>query len=567
MFIIKNKFENRSIKKSLYITFFSIVIIFTVVLGIMLFTLQISSRNLGSIQDKYIPILNSVAEARYNNLSAQNAIYKLCLTKKSERKGKYKTDSENADMMLQKNLQYILKSEPNTKKNIVAIQDALQEALKYRNSAILHSSQGENEEAINVLEENYIDQMEEVEEQLDEVYQTIYSKTNSYIQNYKRQITVLIAFFMIVIITVIILTMKLSKKVINQIQKPLSEVGNVISEMAKGNLDYQLTYIAKNEFGILADQVRATEEQLKSYIVNISQTLDLLSNKEFDIAVREKYYGMFLPIKESFDLIINVLNNVIRSIRSIGTSINEQAETINLISDKLSSGAINQNSLVQNLQATIEEISAEVEVNAKNAKEVSENAISINKKLEHGNTYMSLLKTDMKDITYSSNEIGKIISLIEDIADQTNLLSLNATIEAARAGIAGRGFAVVAQEISKLSLETGNAAKLTKNLINKNIMVIEKGNISVEETAEIITDVSKSFCNITSCTEMLANSSENQAKELNEFNKSIEAISYIIQDNTELAMEIDQNGTKLGKIAGTLMEELEDFQIFNITQI
>ena len=98
-------------------------------------------------------------------------------------------------------------------------------------------------------------------------------------------------------------------------------------------------------------------------------------------------------------------------------------------------------------------------------------------------------------------------------------------------------------------------------------MVIEKGNTSVEETAEIITDVSKSFCNITSCTEMLANSSENQANELNEFNKSIEAISYIIQDNTELAMEIDQNGTKLGKIAGTLMEELEDFQIFNVTQI
>lgn len=561
MFIHKSKFENRSIKKSLYIAFFSIIIVFVGVFGVMFSTFQISSHNLSLIQNRNIPILNSVAEARENNLSAQNAMYKLCLTENSELKKTYKQAAESADMTLQQKLQFILKSEPDCKQNIVAIQKALQDALTFRNSAILYSSQGKNEEAVNLLEENYISRMDLIDQQLDEVHNYINSSTDNYIQSYKTQITIFAVFFIIVIFGVIMLAVQLSRRVINQIQKPLSEVDSVISEMSKGNLDSPLSYIANNEFGILADQVRATETQLKNYIVNISETLDLLSNKKFNIEVQEEYHGMFLPIKESMESIIQVLNNVIKSIRSIGISISEQSEIINSISKNLSSASLNQNSSVQNLQATIEEISAEVEVNAQNAKEVSENAITMQERLEDGNIYMHSLRTNMKDITQSSNEIGKIVSLIEDISEQTNLLSVNATIEAARAGIAGRGFAVVAQEIAKLACETGNAVKMTKDLVKQNILVIDKGNTSVKETAEIITDVSQSFSSITKCAQELAASSENQANELNEFNKSIESISYVIQDNTNLSIEIEQNGIKLEETATTLMKELEDFKI------
>jgi len=561
MFKQKNKFENRSIKKSLNFVFFSIIIVFIGVFIVMVSTFLITSYNLGLIQNENIPILNAVAEARANNLSAQNSMYKLCLTENSELKKTYQKEAENADMMLQSNLQYIMKSEPDSKKNIVTIQKVLQEALGYRNSAILFSSQGRNEEAINLLEENYINRMISVEQQLDEVHSFINNKTDSYINNYKMQISIFLIFFIVVIIGVIILAIKLSRRVINQIQKPLNEVGNVISEMSKGNLDSKLSYVANNEFGMLADQVRATEAQLKNYIVNISETLDLLSNKKYDIEVNTQYHGMFSPIKESLVTIIKVLNNVIKSIRGISISINEQSEIINSISKNLSSGSVNQNCSVQNLQATIEEISAEVEVNAENAKEVSENAITMQNKLEYGNMHICSLRTNMKDITQSSYEISKIVSLIEDIAEQTNLLSLNATIEAARAGVAGRGFAVVAQEISKLASETGDAVKLTKDFVKQNILVIDKGNTSVEETAEIITDVSQTFSIITDLAKGLAASSENQASELSEFNKSIESISYIIQDNTNLSMEIEENGMKLEEIAGMLMKELEDFII------
>lgn len=561
MKIRHNQFENRSIKKSLYITFLSIVIIFVCIFGLVFLTFQKTSHNISLIQNENIPILNAVADARKNNLSAQNAMYKMCLTKNTDLKSEYKKVAENADMALQQNLKFILKSEPDCKKNIIEIQTILQEALGYRNSAILYSSQQRNEEAVTLLEENYINRMVLIDDEFNKVNTYVNGKTDSYIQSCKMQIIIFAMFFLVVIIGVIILSIKLSKRVINQIQKPLHEVGGVIGEMSKGNLGCELTYTANNEFGELADQVRATEEQLKNYIVNISETLNSLSNKQFDIDVHQEYHGMFLPIKESLDTIINVLNTVIISIRKISCSINEQSNMINAISDNLSIGSQNQISSVQNLQAAIEEISAEVEVNAENADEVSNNALNMQQKLEFGNEHMHSLRDNMKDITESSNEISKVVSLINDISEQTNLLSLNATIEAARAGIAGRGFAVVAQEISKLASETAEAVKMTKELINKNILVIDKGNSSVEEAAQIITEVAQSFNEITICAESLASSSKNQSNELSQFNKSIETISYVIQDNTNLAAQIEENGIKLAETAGTLMEELEDFKI------
>lgn len=561
LFAWKNNFKNRSIERSLKATFLSILLTFLTALIIMILIFQNMNFNLKVIQSKNIPVLNSISQSLTYNLIAQNALYKLCLVDDNELKNTYKEAGDTADMSLQKSLKYIMKAEPRCKENIVTIQKLLQESLTYRSQAILFCSQGKSEESIKLLEENYIPNMVLIENELNQVNTYINNKTNSLIESYKSQISIFILFFILLIIFVITISIRLTKRIINQIKNPLHEVGGVINEMSKGNLDSKLTYEAQNEFGLLADQVRATESQLKTYILNITNTLNLLSNKHFNINVETEYHGMFMPIKTSLETIISVLNNVIISIRTIGLTINEQSQSVTSISKILSAGSINQSSSVLELQTTMGNISSEVVDNAKNAKEVSANAISIQQKLSSSNTHMQTLRTTMKDITLSSHEINKIVLLIENISKQTNLLSLNATIEASRAGIAGKGFAVVAGEIAKLASETGDAVKITKDLIAQNILVISKGNTTVEETAGMITEVSKSFNYITHCAEDLAISSENQANSLNQFNKSIKDISFVVQDNTNLSIEIETNGNKLAETANLLMNKLEDFLV------
>lgn len=555
------KLKEKSIAISLYKAFVAVIAVFVVVFAVIFVVLSQNTRNLGMIQDRDIPVLNAVSEAKENNLSAQNSIYKMCITGNQTLKNQYKSASENYDIQLQQNLKYILKERPECKANITKIQNILQEALGFRNSAILYSSQGFMDRTVEILEDEYISRMNLVGEELDAVNTFVVNETDSYIRGYRIQIMAFMIAFAAVIIIIIFLTIKFVSKVVRKIKDPLAEIGNVMGEMSKGNLGCEIVYNEDNEFGVLAGQMRETDEQLKGYVENISETLNRLSRKSFDVSVNTEYKGMFMPIRESMEKIISVLNGVIISIRSISDRINEQSDNINIISKTLAEGSISQNASVQNLQASITEIYREVDVNAENAKTVSRNTFAIMQELETGKKKMELVRGNMDDIISSSNEISKIVALIQEISEQTHLLSLNATIEAARAGIAGRGFAVVANEISKLAIDTNEAVKMTNELIRKNIEVIDKGNVSVSETSMIIAGVAGTFGKISGITKELADSSERQTMKLSQFNESVELISNVIQENTNISIDIEKNGIKLANTAGMLKEELKDFKI------
>ena len=167
----------------------------------------------------------------------------------------------------------------------------------------------------------------------------------------------------------------------------------------------------------------------------------------------------------------------------------------------------------------------------------------------------------MERITATSKEIENIITAIEDIASQTNLLSLNASIEAARAGEAGRGFAVVADQIGKLASDSAQSAVTTRNLIIKSLDEIEAGNKIVEHTMEAIDTVLTNMEEFADIASSAAEASKQQASMLKEIEGGIEQITSDEQNNSAAAEETSAVSQELSAQASNLEEMVKHFEL------
>ena len=154
-----------------------------------------------------------------------------------------------------------------------------------------------------------------------------------------------------------------------------------------------------------------------------------------------------------------------------------------------------------------------------------------------GNAKMADLKEAISDISKCSESIQEIITTIEEIASQTNLLSLNAAIEAARAGEAGKGFAIVADQVKALAEESSRAAGETNKLIERTVLAVEKGIGIADETAENINDVMQ---NAKLATEKMAATSQSLSHDvgnMQQINENIIRVAEIVDNNSAASQE------------------------------
>ena len=167
----------------------------------------------------------------------------------------------------------------------------------------------------------------------------------------------------------------------------------------------------------------------------------------------------------------------------------------------------------------------------------------------------------MVRINDTSKEIANIITSIEDIASQTNLLSLNASIEAARAGETGRGFAVVADQIGKLAADSTTSAANTKDLIENAIREIENGNAIMQRTMQSIGTVINGIQTLAESTKEISALSTSQADAMKQLEIAIEQISEVIQNNSAAAQETSATSQELFAQSTTLDESVKQFKL------
>ncbi len=351
-----------------------------------------------------------------------------------------------------------------------------------------------------------------------------------------RTATILMA---AVIIAVILVGVFFSFVIIRLIKAPISEIENAAIKMAEGDLDVEISYSAKDELGVLAAQVRRLIHKLQVIIDDENKFLAKMASGDFtvDSICEGEYTGGFYPLLISFRGIAEKLNDTMVKINESSAQVASGSQQVSDGAQALSQGATEQASSVQELAATINDISNMVKQNADNARQANEKAGSISTEMNVSNEKMQQMIQAMGDISNSSNEIGKIIKTIEDIAFQTNILALNAAVEAARAGAAGKGFAVVADEVRNLASKSAEASKNTAALIENSLKAVENGTRIADETARSLFDAVNDVNEMTGIIGQISEASSIQADSISQITMGIDQISSVVQTNSATAQE------------------------------
>ena len=367
-------------------------------------------------------------------------------------------------------------------------------------------------------------------------------------------------------LAIAVVTTMIGKIITNSITEPVEQIEAAVASLRKGELSNveMLTYESEDELGDTIRNLKEAMGILADYVSEISVEVkaiaqgDLTRNGD-DIT---DFLGDFSELKTSLLYILKRFNSTLTEISNLAEQVSSNSSEVENASKSLADGATEQAGVIEELNATIDTVVDMAEDTAKETQNASARVKASANKANEEKEKMNELLTEMEHITEISKEIGNIITDIEDIASQTNLLSLNAYIEAARAGEAGKGFAVVADQIGKLAADSAKSAVNTRDLIDKTLVEIEKGNTITRTTADafnqIITDM-ESFAELAENTMEKANS---QAESLEQIGQGIEQLSGVVQGNAASSEENTAISINLAEGAAKMHDRVNIFKLF-----
>jgi len=293
----------------------------------------------------------------------------------------------------------------------------------------------------------------------------------------------------------------------------------------------------------------------------LATTADRIADGDLDVHIDIYTKEEIGQLANAFNKMVDNLNELISGINNAADQVAAGAKQVSDSSFELSKGAAEQASTIEELTASLEELSTQTRLNAENSNQANSLSEVAKENAEQGRIQMEDMIKAMEEINQSSNNISKIIKVIDDIAFQTNILALNAAVEAARAGQYGKGFAVVAEEVRNLAARSSDAAKETTDMIETSIRNVERGTAIARKTSEALNKIVDDISKVTALVGNIAVASNEQASGIEQINQGIIMVSDVVQKNSATAEESASASEELSSQADALKGQVAKFRL------
>ncbi|WWR15105.1 methyl-accepting chemotaxis protein [Lachnospiraceae bacterium JLR.KK008] len=424
-----------------------------------------------------------------------------------------------------------------------------------------------------IYEEDTVKAQQKAVDELAPLYSEIYGDLSSLMDvkvehgaQLSQTLMLLAVVLGIVIAVVVVVSMTVAstigRGIAVSIARPIIQLCERLQTFSKG--DFATPFPAVNTHDEIADMIKEASDMganLRLLINDMGNVLNEMASGNYVVssAMRDKYTGEFEQLIYAMRVMRDRMATTLRSIGDASNQVSAGSNNLAESSQTLAEGATEQAGAVEELQATFINITETMERFAQSAEESYKQAEKYANEADNSRAEMSAMVNAMERINETSKKIGNIISEIESIASQTNLLSLNASIEAARAGEAGRGFAVVADQIRQLAEQSAQSVVDTRELIEGSLQEISEGNYAAERAANSIELVVDGIKNIADASREQSRMAEEQAETMRQAEQGVSQISEVVQSNSATAQESSATSEELSAQATTLDELIGQF--------
>ena len=352
----------------------------------------------------------------------------------------------------------------------------------------------------------------------------------------------------LVVFLVVLATFPVAVLVGRSISGPIRACVLRLEKLAEGDLHTASPVVrSRDETAELTKALDTTMHRLNDVVQDVSHHLGKMGQGDFRENITRTYRGDFVAIEKSMKAIHGSLRDTLLQISQSAETVASSASQVSTGAQSLSQGATEQASAIHELSSTVTGIAQNARQTAAAAEEAGLFANQADVQLGISVDYVKELNSAMEKISSSSAEISKIISTIESIAFQTNILALNASVEAARAGSAGKGFAVVSSEVRSLASKSDEAAKATKELIESSIATVMEGSQVVSRVTESLNKANSIAQNVSVKMNVVVEAVESQTEAISQVTDGINQISSVVQDTSSTSVESAATSQELSK--------------------